>query len=197
MQCLNVSYPQASLVTEEMKQLADIVNKESADRNMRIHAARRLENLLFTAMSCTALNPQLVQNYREILGHLNIDNIRDLPPLHKYDGQIACLVQAILNRAEPANLFSLDNRERLRTYITQLQQIGDPSIEGYALNANSLFVIKAPRNPQNDDILHEAVVGLQLNRLRELIPNFMYVYGLARCSPPVLEDKTSSYLVFI
>ena len=41
---------------------------------------------------------------------------------------------------------------------------------------------------ENDNIIHEILVGMVLNNLREYTPNFMYTYGGFICSPPI--DRT-------
>jgi len=94
--------------------------------------------------------------------------------------------------------------ERIRDWFQDLRQIGQESVEGTAMRAslkgsgeegsnvmeNNIFVIKAPRDPNNMELLHEMFVGLQLNDLRREIPNFSYVFGGFKCSPPVIDKDT-------
>lgn len=94
------------------------------------------------------------------------------------------------------------NTTFVKTWLKNFKKIGANSAEGIALQGSitddpneGLFVIKAPRT-QNDDLAHEAVVGYALAPLRSLIPNFSWVYGVLRCSIPLLTDgdkKLSSW----
>lgn len=87
------------------------------------------------------------------------------------------------------------NTTFVKTWLKNFKKIGANSVEGVAIQGSitdepneGLFVIKAPRS-QNDDLAHEAVVGYALAPLRALIPNFSWVYGVLRCSIPLLTDN--------
>lgn len=87
------------------------------------------------------------------------------------------------------------NTTFVKTWLKNFKKIGENSVEGIALQGSitddpneGLFVIKAPRS-HKDDLAHEAVVGYALAPLRALIPNFSWVYGVLRCSIPLLTDK--------
>lgn len=95
---------------------------------------------------------------------------------------------------------SVENNERLREWIEDLKQIGDKSIEGYAMSAdmnnssskvmaNNLFVIKTPQKPSNDNLLHELFIGFQLNELKKYVPNFVYTFGGLKCTSPVIDTN--------
>lgn len=85
--------------------------------------------------------------------------------------------------------------ERIKYWFRDLEQIGDESVEGYAMRSDlgeteDTFILKAPRNPENSDILHELFVGLYgTNRLRSLFPNFAYIFGGFPCSPPIIQSR--------
>jgi hypothetical protein len=74
-------------------------------------------------------------------------------------------------------------------------RIGAESVEGVALltgigAVDDLVIIKAPRDPKNDGLLHEYFVSLTcLNPLRLRTPGFMYTFGAFRCSAPIIEGK--------
>lgn len=92
----------------------------------------------------------------------------------------------------------------VKDYFTDLKQIGAPSVEGIALltgvkGNQSMFVIKAPKRPGVDNLLHEyfvaaggAFTDLQgqpkfitgTNWLRKVCLNYSQVLGAFRCSPP-------------
>lgn len=76
------------------------------------------------------------------------------------------------------------------------------SAEGYTLvgnleDARNFFVIKVPRVPKNDNLSHELVVGMYgTNMLRKYIPNYLYVYGGFKCSPPLVDPETNKVATF-
>ena len=86
--------------------------------------------------------------------------------------------------------------ERVRHWISKLKQIGADSVSGVALRAeldtvNDVFIVKAPRDPSNSELLHEWFVGtFGLNSVRQIVPNFAYIMGAFMCSPPIVDgDK--------
>jgi hypothetical protein len=94
--------------------------------------------------------------------------------------------------------------EYVKDYFTDLKQIGAPSVQGVALLAGvkenpAMFVIKAPRNPNRDNLLHEYFVAaggaftdlqgrpkfiIGTNWLRKVCLNYSQILGAFRCSPP-------------
>jgi len=105
----------------------------------------------------------------------------------------SCVVEAIYvaHRGE----VDTDRLERIRYWLHDLRQIGAESVEGYALQANldtahDVFILKAPRTGKGS-LLHEYVVGLTgTNLLRQRIPNYAYILGSFRCSPPFIDQKS-------
>lgn len=90
----------------------------------------------------------------------------------------------------------------IRNYIENLY-VKSESTSGLAMNAQFLgnngqydtqFVIKAPKPYSDvDDTLHEYFVGVYgTNRLRSLIPNFAFVLGGFKCSPPYYDKLTNT-----
>lgn len=86
---------------------------------------------------------------------------------------------------------------RLHTWLTKPKVIGTPSVSGIAVrmyikDLDSSFIVKAPRlDPQS--LLHETVVGLELNKLRKKVLNFSYVFGGFNCTPPyVMSQKENA-----
>lgn len=89
--------------------------------------------------------------------------------------------------------------DRVRAWFLDPIPIGVPSASGIAIIAKvrqrdgstvdaARLVVKAPQNPA-DSLLHEAIVGLRLNPLREKIPNFAYVFSLFSCTPPYAASE--------
>ena len=105
-----------------------------------------------------------------------------------------CVVDSIIYTSPYIGGSSL-HTERIRKWIQQLRQIGDPSVEGIAMIANfnqtsDMFILKVAQNPASDTLPHELLIGLWgTNNLRALVPNFMYVFGGFRCLPPIIENK--------
>lgn len=85
--------------------------------------------------------------------------------------------------------------QAIQDHVTKLRRIGAESVEGVVLlgglnNEDDLFVIKAPRDPQYDGLLHEYFVGIvALNQLRMNIPNFMYTFAGFKCGAPRIRGK--------
>lgn len=91
---------------------------------------------------------------------------------------------------------------RIRNWIRNLDQIGAESVEGYAMrgslkDADNFFIVKAPRNPKSEDLIHEYFVGVfGLNKLRSYVPNFAYVFGGFACSPPIIDPETKKVVAW-
>lgn len=133
--------------------------------------------------------PKMVENYK--LPNLNMEKLKlELgenffnPELMKF---ISCIISSI---TAYSGEFSLMPNERIREYIKNLSQIGDISNRGNVIG-DDFFVLKSPRSLEDpDELLHEAMVAFSaLNELRNLIPNFSYVYGIVKCSPPYVTDE--------
>ena len=85
--------------------------------------------------------------------------------------------------------------DAIKDYIANLHRIGAESVEGVALmggveDVKDLIIIKAPKDPKYDGLLHEYFVGVvALNQLRADIPNFMYTLAGFKCGAPRLRGK--------
>lgn len=105
-----------------------------------------------------------------------------------------CAVDSVLYMP-PSETGGLSMNDKVHLYFQRIRQIGGESVEGYASSisfgvADNAFVLKAPRNPADDNLAHEAVVGMfGTNQLRAEIPNFAYIFGYMRCSPPLFDQK--------
>jgi hypothetical protein len=107
-----------------------------------------------------------------------------------------CIADSIVY-TQPIEMGSITSNQRIRRWLDKMTQIGEESVEGYALEtsldkSDDVFVVKVPRDPNNKDLLHEYFVGLQLNSLRKHIPNFAYVMGGFKCSPPVIDSNKTA-----
>ena len=150
------------------------------------------EDMLYTNYKeCKFLNNKIIENLPNIdfeTFKLNIGN-------NFYNEKIIDLLKCFVNSI----IFESDNVKNnsiIKKYFTNLNQIGDESANGIALssgfnNISDFFVIKAPQNPNNSyELIHECFVAFHgTNKLRALIPNFSYIYGLKNCSLPFLDNK--------
>ncbi|CAH6419648.1 Protein kinase [uncultured virus] len=170
------------------------------DEKARIASQKLVERSLVEKGSCATLNPEIVTQYRLRIFTLDdgaldqtLNSIKSMDA--NLQDQISCALDAIIYNGKSAGEYSPLLRERIRHWFPNLVQIGDESVEGYALKTSfssnsNLFIMKAPRNPKNDELVHEALVGFYgLNKLRHILPNYMYVYGYTKCSPPALNNK--------
>ena len=75
--------------------------------------------------------------------------------------------------------------EGIQKYFTNINMLASGA-QGAAFSVkltssiNNLLLIKIS-NIKQYELLHEFLIGTTLNKLRSLIPNFMYVYGMFRC----------------
>ena len=127
----------------------------------------------------------------------------------------SCITDSIVY-TPPVQEGSVTPSQRIRHWISNLRQIGTESTFGVAMagslaDAKDMYIFKAPRNvnldsndkdneensAQNDgnldhhegsrELIHELFVGLYgTNKLRSSVPNFAYVYGGFKCSPPII-----------
>ncbi len=196
-------------VFEEAQSVSAIVNsiKFQREESEREEEQKKLENNLFqTTIVCKLPDRGKIQKNLPNLDASKISsemkkNFYNLDALEA----MGCVSEAVLGGPGTINL-NFDKNYKIRRWITNLKQIGAPSVEGVALIANlgqrslvgsarksstSPFIVKAPKDPENDDLLHEWMVGVfGTNKLRRVVPTFAYIYGAFRCSPPIINpDK--------
>ena len=172
----------------------------SENLKVRISSQKLVERTLIEQGRCANKNPDISKDSR--LRIFSIDDGKLETVLGGTDGlnaslhdNVACALDAIIYEGKEPGTYTPLMRERIRNWFPQLKQIGQESVEGYALSSSfsqdsTLFVIKAPRNPKDDELVHEAVVGFYaLNKLRHILPNYMYVYGYTKCSPPAILNR--------
>jgi len=117
-----------------------------------------------------------------------------------FQNELGCVVDALL---------SDDNltKDFFSNYVSDIHKIISDSSYGDVYNILSndkihqeLFAIKIPKSV-NINIYHEAIIGmLALNKLRDIIPNFMFIYGLFYCSQPLkipnnISNTNNSYKI--
>lgn len=68
-------------------------------------------------------------------------------------------MDAIIYDGKLPGTLAPSQRERIRNWFPPIKQIGQEYIEGYTLKTSfttttNMFVMKAPRNPKNDELVH-------------------------------------------
>lgn len=185
---------------DSLRLAIDTFRDQSKNAKARVSSQRLVERYLVERGTCSRINPEITDDMRLRLFTIDGDVMEDVLSSEEalnsnLHDNISCAVDAIVYDGKlPGQLAPLQ-RERVRNWFKSINQIGKESVEGYAFSTSfaedtNLFVMKAPRNPRNDELVHEAVVGFYaMNKLRHILPNFMYVYGYVNCSPPAVADR--------
>jgi serine/threonine protein kinase len=116
-------------------------------------------------------------------------------------GKLMCALDTVLVLpAEGGEGLNAAN-ETVREMFTDVRRIGAESVYGNAMMSSldgvkDVFVIKTPKqkNPgeHEDELLHELFVGLMgINSMREICPNFAYIFGGFKCLPPAINNDKS------
>lgn len=139
-----------------------------------------------------------IKSLRPHLGKLNAANYKETLSKYFYDPQVmaaaACVSDSIFF-VGPNDSSNVTSFERIKNFIRDLRQIGAESVDGYALSGSLLksddvFIVKAPRDVDNNELLHEYFIGTYgLNQLRKIVPNFAYIMGSFACSPPAINQN--------
>ena len=153
----------------------------------------------------TVCDVPMLSSLRDHIGGLRANQLKEISisQLHNPSAMKAtmCTVDSIFYTS-PYDVGSLYLNNRIRMYIHNLRQIGSESVEGYSLlgdfeNAKDMFVIKVSRSPTDDTLLHELIIGLYgTNKLRQYIPNFAYIYGGFKCSPPLVDPESKKVVTW-
>lgn len=109
-----------------------------------------------------------------------------------------CAVNSVFYTS-PFDIGSLYLNGRIRSYVYNLETIAEGNseiaFEADFDDAKRLFVVKTGEE-SSASLLHEMIVGLYgTNRLRVYVPNFAYVFGGFKCSPPIvgLDKKMKTW----
>jgi len=110
---------------------------------------------------------------------------------------VQCIIQAMLDKTEK----DPPKEGRFHGWFDLFKKIGDESVAGSVLKTSlsgsaphhvniqeeNGLIIKYANTGYEDTIYREYMVGLELNKLREFIPNFMYTFGMYHCNK-ITED---------
>ena len=140
---------------------------------------------------------------RERISQLKPDLLKKYVTQKFYNADIMqaamCTIESIIY-APPDEIGTPYHNNLINEYINNLKQIGTESKNGYAMlgsfdGMKDFFVDKVSRDPSKDTLIHELVVGLYgTNKLRKYIPNFSYIYGGLKCSPPLIDPLTKKVI---
>ena len=186
-----LKFPQV-IFTRIQKDAFRIANNPFNSKSQREKSMKEIENYLVERGSCAANNIVTVEDIKMRLFTLEpeaLSAISKSPFTLNADFQhkTSCLVDAVVYQDE--------DKINIHEWLKYLKIIGEPSVEGVALASSftldsKLFVIKVPQDTHKDRLAHEAVIGFYAtNQLRSLVPNFMFVYGYTKCTPPLTVGK--------
>lgn len=162
-------------------------------KNQMFQIRQRLNQIELFLVRASQVCPEgSLQELQQRLGGLDPSEIKQLLLTEFTDYEvmrsIMCLVEAILYPSQTP----VKTIDRIRNWFTDANLIGVPSREGYAISTGldkirEVFVIKTPRRP-DVNLLHELTVGLYMNSMRLILPNFMFTFGGFECSPAFVSD---------
>lgn len=201
----NSNIKNLDISTREILDYHNSVKKSMRQRetNSRIQELSKFqldqeEKYLQSLFPCVA--PQL-ENLRDLSPKISATKVSQLLSEQFYNPEILrsllCWSESLFY-LQPYLPGSIESNVRVRNYLRNLKRIGAESAEGFAFTsdlfsgnqtANQLFIVKAPQDPKNPELIHELFVGLLLNRLRSKVPNFAYVFGGFQCSPPIVNNS--------
>jgi len=181
------------------KQLKDPVIREKLKR----YEQEQLNNEEILVSSNQVCGKENLISLREHISRLNPDKLKKDVISKFYNADVMkatmCTIESIVY-APPDEIGTPYHNNLINEYITNLRQIGTESKNGYAMlgdfdGMKDFFVDKVSRDPNNDTLVHELVVGLYgTNKLRQYIPNFSYIYGGLKCSPPLIDPETKKVI---
>lgn len=113
--------------------------------------------------------------------------------------EIACFVTSILEKHALHKSFNLvePTKSLQHDFILDVLSEGEQgmtfkvTLKGFSEPFSVLKTSFKQIPIQQDNIIHEIAVGLILNNLRKVTPNFMFTYGGFICSPPVDRVRLS------
>lgn len=188
-------------IRKEFQKLAQYQTPANLQRlNQKQQEQQQRELRLITTQAPCPVNR--LNTVQDALPNLNPEAFQTLIRDQFYNGELLQNLMCVADSVYYASGSKLEYNQRVREWFQHLRQIGSESVFGYAMlasfkSARDLFVVKAPRTTQGDDLQHELFVGMfGTNRLRKYIPNFAYVFGGFRCSPPLIEPTSKDVVAW-
>lgn len=169
--------------------------------NLEQDQKMRQENLIENVSSCLQSELEMIKNNFHSLKNTILERVAK-DTFYNRDAMkaVECTINSLFY-ISPYDFGSMALNDRIVTYIHNLNRVGVVnSLEGDAMRASfgkaqDLFVIKSSKEISTDYLVHELVAGLYAtNNLRNFIPNFAYVYGGFKCSPPLFGTDNKKVL---
>lgn len=173
------------------------LDRESANRAVQTRIEFESQAINQTSSVCPV--------YVESKFRLNISGIRDAKVKEEISRQFYNPdVMKAASCAIDAMYYGLTDRQgdvtvnqMIRKRITDLKVIAS-GVQGTAArltlgSADDIAVTKFPKKQSGDnDILHELFVATVggVNNLRSVVPNFAYIFGGFRCTPPLIDSES-------
>jgi len=189
------------------QQSALVGGANAEDERMKLQIRREAAILVEDSTCQTTLANSTEENNPQILLD-NLDQfiIQEKSSYDYYDFNfmhaISCAFRVGLVLDKQLNASKL-----VKEIFSDQKQIGGISVEGFALmvgekGLKNMFVIKAPRDPRNDNLVHEYFVAvggtipnlkggmtsiIGVNWLRKVCLNYSQILGAFRCGPPDID----------
>jgi serine/threonine protein kinase len=183
------------------------VNPNNPEDMMRAQMLREATILVGDATCRVELEQDSHEkNMQILLDNINQFKVKEKLKYDYYDPTFMYLLGCVLKVG-----LTVDNRlsagEYVKDFLTDQKQIGGISVEGVAMmvgekGLKDMFVVKAPRDPRNDNLIHEYFVAaggtlmslngspmtvVGTNWLRKFCLNYAQILGAFRCGPPDLD----------
>lgn len=186
-------------IVDNINRLTIVVREPNLSETLKLYEKNQLSNEEKLVAESQICGKDKLKDIRERISGLHPEKLEEDVNNNFYDANVMKAVQCTIDSViyAPTNSTGSDyHNDKIKEYIQNLHQIGAESINGYAFlgdfdGIKNFFVEKVAQNPLNDLLIHELVVGLYgTNKLREFIPNFSYIYGGFKCSPPIIDPET-------
>ena len=183
------------------------VDQNSGDNRMRLQM-RREAAILTNDVTCQS---DLANSISEKNPEELADQIDEFFAQHKlehdfYDAEALRALSCILKVGLTVDK-QLTASQYVQEFFTNKKKIGAESVEGVAImsgmkGAQNMFVIKAPRNPEKDNLIHEYFIAAGgaytdlngnpkvitgTNWLRKVCLNYSQILGAFRCTTPDID----------
>lgn len=195
---LQVSFTSKDVIANYNNLLGQIRDPIIANNLREVSIEQSIEESALLAKA-TACHSATLSGIRDRIGNLQSEEFEKIADTQignpEIQNAIACTVDSLFY-ISPYDIGSLYLNNRIRFYIHNLRQINSESLNGISMvadfdKAEDMFVLKVSKDNKNDDLHHELIVGIYgVNKLRRYIPNFAYVYGGFKCSPPLIDPET-------
>ncbi len=170
--------------------IVDLISKQYEDET--IVASDRL-------LSSSYCSPRDMIELKKVLGNVKYNELQKSLRNTFYDPSILKLMGCLTDSLAIPSTSKITVNERLRHWIINLKKISVLSVSGDVAmadlsDAKNVYVIKTLQEPADEFqlqyLFHEYFIGIiATNKLREITPNFAYIYSFFSCSPSFASSK--------